>query len=98
MENACREMDESAAIGDYMPQLQRARICRDIAFADRLVWEGVDILASAAGGSLARTGNILNRIWQDVKVGGMHPFVSVPSNFEMYGRMLSKIEPHLMLI
>ena len=98
MENACREMDELAAIGDYMPQLQRARICRDIAFADRLVWEGVDILASAAGGSLARTGNILNRIWQDVKVGGMHPFVSVPSNFEMYGRMLSKIEPHLMLI
>lgn len=98
MENACREMDEWAAAGDYMPQLQRARICRDTAFADRLVWEGVDILASAAGGSLARSGNILNRIWQDVKVGGMHPFVSVPSNFEMYGRMLAKVEPHLMLI
>jgi alkylation response protein AidB-like acyl-CoA dehydrogenase len=96
METACREMDEWAASGEYMPRLQRARICRDTAFADRLVWEGVDLLASAAGGSFSRQGHILNRIWQDVKVGAMHPFVSVPSNYEMYGRMFAGIEPPLM--
>jgi 3-hydroxy-9,10-secoandrosta-1,3,5(10)-triene-9,17-dione monooxygenase len=96
MENACREMDEWAATGEYMPQMQRARICRDTAFADRLVWEGVDLLGCAAGGSFSRQSNTLNRIWQDVKVGGMHPFVSVPSNYELYGRMLAGIEPPLM--
>jgi 3-hydroxy-9,10-secoandrosta-1,3,5(10)-triene-9,17-dione monooxygenase len=96
MEAACRDMDDWAAIGEYMPELQRARICRDTAFADRLVWEGVDLLGSASGGSFSRQGHILNRIWQDVKVGSMHPFVSVPSNFEMYGRMVAGVKPPLM--
>ena len=36
LEKACREMDEWAATGDYMPKFQRAAICRDTAFADRL--------------------------------------------------------------
>jgi len=98
IETACREMDEWAASGDYMPRLQRARICRDTAFADRLVWEAVDLLGSAAGGTFSRNDNILNRIWQDVKVGGMHPFVAPASNYENYGRMLAGIEPPLMLV
>lgn len=98
LEKACREMDEWAATGDYMPKFQRAAICRDTAFADRLVWEGVDLLGSAAGGSFSRQGHILNRIWQDVKVGSMHPFVSVPSSYELFGRMVAGIEPSLMAV
>ncbi len=98
VETTCREMDDWAASGEYMPRLQRARICRDTAFADRLVWEAVDLLGSAAGGSFSRNDSILNRIWQDVKVGGMHPFVSRESNFETYGRMLAGVEPPLMLM
>jgi alkylation response protein AidB-like acyl-CoA dehydrogenase len=98
IETTCREMDDWAASDEYMPRLQRARICRDTAFADRLVWEAVDLLGSAAGGSFSRNDSILNRIWQDVKVGGLHPFVSRESNFETYGRMLAGVEPPLMLM
>lgn len=98
IENATREMDAWSEKTEYMPQLIRAKICRDTAFAERLMWEGVDILASASGGSFSWLKNIANRLWQDVKVGTMHPIVSHWSNYEMYGRMLAGIEPPLMLI
>jgi 3-hydroxy-9,10-secoandrosta-1,3,5(10)-triene-9,17-dione monooxygenase len=98
IENAVREMDDWSAQSDYMPQLLRAKLCRDSAFAERLMWEGVDLLAAASGGSFSWLSNVTNRIWQDVKVGTMHPFVSLSSNYEMYGRMLAGVEPPLMLI
>jgi 3-hydroxy-9,10-secoandrosta-1,3,5(10)-triene-9,17-dione monooxygenase len=98
IENAVREMDEWSEQSDYMPRLLRAKICRDSAFANRLIWEGVDLLATASGGSFSRLGNVSNRIWQDVKVGAQHPFISLSSNYEMYGRMLAGIEPPLMPI
>lgn len=96
--NAVREMDDWSAKSDYMPQLLRGALCRDSAFAERLMWEGVDLLASASGGSFSWLSNISNRLWQDVKVGTMHPFVSLSSNYEMYGRMLAGIQPPLMLV
>ncbi|HVR89840.1 MAG TPA: acyl-CoA dehydrogenase family protein [Novosphingobium sp.] len=96
MEKVCREIDDWAAAGKYMNQAQRAALCRDSAFADQLVWEGVDLLADASGGSFSRIGNTANRIWQDVKVGTAHPFVNLASNYELYGRIMAGVEPALM--
>ena len=96
VERACREIDEWAARRENMPLQDRARICRDAAFADQLVWQAVDQLSTAVGGGWARNGNVLNRIWQDTKVGSQHPFVSLTSNYEQYGRILSGVEPLLM--
>ncbi len=96
--NAVREMDDWSRTRDYMPQLLRAQLCRDSAFANRLIWEAVDLLGSASGGSFSWLSNVGNRIWQDVKVGTLHPFVSPASNYEMYGRMLAGVEPPLMLV
>ena len=96
IEKLCREIDDWAASGKYKDRLQRAALCRDSAFADSLVWEAVDLLADASGGSFSRTGNTANRIWQDVKVGSAHPFINLASNYELYGRMLAGIEPPLM--
>jgi 3-hydroxy-9,10-secoandrosta-1,3,5(10)-triene-9,17-dione monooxygenase len=96
VEKLCREIDDCAAGGNYMDQVQRAALCRDSAFADQLVWEAVDLLADASGGSFSRIGNTANRIWQDVKVGTAHPFVSLASNYELYGRMIAGVEPALM--
>ncbi len=62
------------------------------------MWEGVDLLASASGGSFSWLSNISNRIWQDVKVGTMHPLVSLSSHYETYGRMLAGVQPPLMLV
>lgn len=98
IETAVREMDEWSQRSDFMPQIQRARIGRDSVFAERLMWEGVDLLASASGGSFSWLSNVSNRIWQDVKVGTMHPLVSLSSNYEMYGRMLAGVQPPLMLV
>lgn len=92
-----REMDEWSERIEYMPPLTRARIGRDCAFAERLMWEGVDMLASQSGGSFSWLSNIGNRLWQDVKVGSMHPLVSLTSHYENYGRMLAGNEP-LMLV
>lgn len=96
VEKLCREIDAWAATGEYMEQVQRAALCRDSAFADQLVWEAVDLLADASGGSFSRIGNTANRIWQDVKVGAAHPFINLASNYELYGRMMAGVEPPLM--
>lgn len=84
---ACTKMDFWAENRETMPLLDRAQICRDTAFADHLVWSAVDAIGSASGGSFSRSGNVLSRIWSDVKVASMHPFVSVTSNYENYGRL-----------
>ena len=96
MAKACKEIDECAERREYMPLMDRARIVRDCAFADRLIWEAVDLLASATSGSFARRTNPMNGLWQDAKVAMMHPFVSYFSNMEMYGRLLCGIEPPMM--
>ena len=94
--NGCRELDEWAERDEYMPRDTRARICRDCAVANKLVWEAVDLLGTASGGTFAHHGNVLNRIWQDVKVATMHPYISLSSHMELYGRILCGIEPPLM--
>jgi hypothetical protein len=91
-------MDAWTTAEEYMPLIERARICRDTAVADQLVWEAVDLLGSAGGGSFSRRGNRLSRIWADIKVAGMHPFVSAASNLEMYGRLVCGVEPLLMRV
>lgn len=96
MARSCAEMDAWAAKSDYMPLDIRARICRDTAFATQLVWEAADIIATAAGGSFSRRGNVLSRLWGDIKVGSQHPFLSLMSNFEMYGRHVCGVTPLLM--
>ncbi|MBP6113001.1 MAG: acyl-CoA dehydrogenase family protein [Sphingobium sp.] len=99
IEDGVRQMDEwSQRSDEYMPMLLRAKIRRDSCFAERLMWEGIDLLATVSGGSFSRTGNIANRLWQDAKVGTLHALISAPSNFEMYGRMLAGVQPPLMLI
>jgi len=96
MARAAGDMDAWSAKDTYMPLIDRARICRDTATADQLVWEAADILATAGGGSFARRGNVANRIWGDIKVASMHPYVSRESNYEMYGRLMCGVQPMLM--
>lgn len=98
IEDGVRLMDEWSRGSEYMPTLLRAKIRRDTAFADRLLWEGIDMLGTASGGSFSWLSNTGNRLWQDVKVGSLHPLISAPSNYEMYGRMVAGVEPPLMLI
>ena len=85
---ACADIDEWAAKHEMMPYMDRARIRRDTGASVKLIWEAVDILASAGGGSFARRNNVLNRIWQDVRITAMHGMTVPTTNTELYGRLL----------
>ncbi|GJH01107.1 acyl-CoA dehydrogenase family protein [Paraburkholderia terrae] len=80
-------MDRYAASGEYMPYMERAKVRRDVGLAEKLVWEGVDSLATASGGSLASLGNPFARVWHDARVASLHGIVVPATNFEMYGRL-----------
>lgn len=89
VERAVNDLDRNAE-GDlgYMDTMARARIRRDTGYASRLIWEAVDLLASAAGGSLAGTAKPLNRIWRDARITNLHGLVNTSTNLELYGRLL----------
>ena len=82
----------------YMDVLTRARIRRDTGLAGKLVWEAVDELASAAGGSLAGTHNPLNRVWRDARIAILHGVFCPTTNYELYGRMACGQVPNTNLV
>ncbi|MGF6637924.1 3-hydroxy-9,10-secoandrosta-1,3,5(10)-triene-9,17-dione monooxygenase [Paraburkholderia sp. MM5496-R1] len=87
IERQADAMDRSAASGTYMAYLDRAKVRRDVGFAEKLIWEAVDSLASASGGSLASMNNRFTRIWHDARVACLHGIVAPATNFETYGRI-----------
>ena len=93
LERHADAMDASAATGVYMDFLERARVRRDVGYAEKLIWEAVDLLASASGGSLASANNPMTRIWQDARIASLHGVVSPNTNFETYGRILCGLTP-----
>jgi 3-hydroxy-9,10-secoandrosta-1,3,5(10)-triene-9,17-dione monooxygenase len=87
VKHAFDEIGRAAASGEKLDFLSRARMRRDFGFVFRLIFEAVDLLASAGGGSLAHSGNLLNRLWRDAKIAGMHGIACTSSNFELFGRI-----------
>ena len=93
LESHADAIDASAASGVYMDFLQRAKVRRDVGYAEKLIWEAVDLLANASGGSLASAGNPMTKIWQDARIASLHGIVSPNTNFETYGRILCGLTP-----
>ncbi len=78
----------AANTGRSLTREQKARIWRDAAFASRLAWEAVDLLADASGGSFVKEGNSLNRCWRDLRVAVSHAGLSSTTVYEAYGRVI----------
>ncbi len=91
-------LEASAASGTRMALEQRARIRRDAGVASQLIWEAMDLLAGASGGSFAYTKNPMNRLWRDARVAGMHGGLNASANLELFGRILCKKEPNIPLL
>jgi 3-hydroxy-9,10-secoandrosta-1,3,5(10)-triene-9,17-dione monooxygenase len=85
---AADDIEHYAKAGKPMDQMTQARIRRDTGFASRLIWEGIDILAGASGGSFASVSHPLNRIWRDARVTGLHATLVPSTVYELYGRMM----------
>jgi 3-hydroxy-9,10-secoandrosta-1,3,5(10)-triene-9,17-dione monooxygenase len=91
-------IEANAASGTRMAREERARIRRDAGAASQLIWEAMDLLAGASGGSFAYTNNPMNRLWRDVRVAGMHGGINTSTTMELFGRILLKKEPNTRLL
>jgi 3-hydroxy-9,10-secoandrosta-1,3,5(10)-triene-9,17-dione monooxygenase len=91
-------LEASATSGTRMALKQRARIRRDAGAASQLIWEAMDLLAGASGGSFAYTKNPMNRLWRDARVAVMHGGINASTNMELFGRILCKKEPNTSLL
>ncbi|MGC2304420.1 MAG: acyl-CoA dehydrogenase family protein [Candidatus Binatus sp.] len=89
---AADDVERYAKAGKQMDQMTQARIRRDTGFASRLIWEGIDILAGASGGSFAGVLHPLNRIWRDARVAGLHATLVPSTVYELYGRLMCGLE------
>jgi 3-hydroxy-9,10-secoandrosta-1,3,5(10)-triene-9,17-dione monooxygenase len=92
------ELEASAASSTRMTVEQRARIWRDAGAASRLIWEAVDLLAGASGGSFAYAGDSMNRLWRDVRIAGLHGGICTSTTMELFGRILCGKEPNTALL
>ncbi|QZP31498.1 acyl-CoA dehydrogenase family protein [Pseudomonas sp. DR48] len=98
VERCVDEIDACAASGSVMDRKTRARIRRDTGYASQLIWEGVDLLATASGGSLAGSSNSFNRLWRDARVANLHGVVCTSTNLELFGRILCGKEANTPLV
>ena len=89
---AADDIEQFAKVREPMDQMTQARIRRDTGFASRLIWEGVDILAGASGGSFAGVAHPLNRIWRDARVAGLHATLVPSTVYELYGRLMCGLD------
>jgi alkylation response protein AidB-like acyl-CoA dehydrogenase len=76
----------------------RAKVRSDAGTASQLIWEAVDTLASASGGSFAASSNLVNRYWRDVRVASLHGVLCTTTSWELYGRLLCGQEANTPLV
>jgi alkylation response protein AidB-like acyl-CoA dehydrogenase len=98
LQRAADELDGIVSTGGTLPFAERIRIRRDAGYANQLVWEAMEILANASGGSFASVENGMNRIWQDVRVASLHGGVTCSTVMELFGRVMCGLPPNTPLI
>ncbi|MFS8199897.1 flavin-dependent monooxygenase [Streptomyces sp. CWNU-52B] len=87
------EIETKARDGDAYTPRERARIRAESGYLTRLCKEAVDLLASAAGASSLRRDVPMQRIARDIQALSLHSFVNPTTNLEIYGRVLSGVDP-----
>ncbi|WP_328498182.1 flavin-dependent monooxygenase [Streptomyces sp. NBC_00414] len=87
------EIEAKARDGRSYTPLERARIRAESGYATRLCKEAVDLLASAAGASSLQRDVPVQRIVRDIQALCLHSFVNPATNLEIYGRVLSGVDP-----
>lgn len=88
MRRACADIDRSAAAGEQLGKLTRARVRMDTGVIGELVTEGLRKLMTANGASSFADANVLSRIWRDSEIAARHALVMPELGKEAYGQML----------
>ncbi|GAA2868662.1 acyl-CoA dehydrogenase [Actinoplanes cyaneus] len=87
------QLDAKNAAGQPWTVEERARARVDMGRACRLAQDSVDIVRRASGGSSIYTSEPIQRIAHDIEAMNMHALMQPETNLELYGRVLSGLEP-----
>ena len=87
------EIESKARDGASYTPRERARIRAESGYLTRLCKEAVGLLASAAGASSLQQEVPMQRIARDIHALSLHSFVNPAPNLEIYGRVLSGVDP-----
>jgi alkylation response protein AidB-like acyl-CoA dehydrogenase len=98
MKISCAELLTDAfvariAAGEPFTQEERAKIRAQSGYVARLCKEAVDLIASASGASSLRLDVPVQRAVRDLHALNLHSFVNPATNLELYGRVLSGLDP-----
>ncbi|MGC9535826.1 flavin-dependent monooxygenase [Streptomyces sp. UG1] len=86
-------IEARAASGEPHPPEERARIRAQNGHVARLCKEAVDLLGSASGASSLHLDVPIQRAVRDLNALSLHSFVNPATNLEIYGRVLSGVDP-----
>lgn len=92
------QLDARGVTGEPWTIADRARGRADVAALCRLAKESVDLLSLASGGSSAYESVPMQRITRNIQVMNLHALIYPPNAFELYGRVLSGLEPNTYFI
>ncbi|MDH6219126.1 acyl-CoA dehydrogenase family protein [Streptomyces pseudovenezuelae] len=98
MKISCAELLTSELVarieaGEPFTVAERAKIRAQSGYVARLCKEAVDLIASASGASSLHREVPVQRAVRDVYALNLHSFVNPATNLELYGRVLSGLDP-----
>jgi alkylation response protein AidB-like acyl-CoA dehydrogenase len=77
---------------------ERARSRADVGAVSTLAKEAVDVLSSASGGSSVYESAPMQRINRNIQATNLHALIYPTTAFELYGRVLSGLDPNTLYI
>ncbi|MER5262642.1 acyl-CoA dehydrogenase [Actinosynnema sp. NPDC002837] len=91
-------VDSKGASGEPWTMEERAQCRVDVSAACELTTEAVDVLSRAGGGSSIYDDVPVQKIARDIHAVGLHALVYPPTAYELYGRILSGLEPNTLYV
>ncbi|QDY80064.1 acyl-CoA dehydrogenase family protein [Streptomyces qinzhouensis] len=88
-----RLIESRTAGGEPYPTEERARIRAQCGYLARLCKEAADLIGSASGASSLHREVPIQRIVRDLNALNLHSYVNPAANLELYGRVLSGLDP-----
>ena len=98
VQRAAERVDNKALSGESWTLEERAVARMDMGAATQLIKEAVDILTTASGAGGVYSDMPIQRIERDVQTIGLHAILHPNTNRELYGRVLSGLEPNTVFL
>ncbi|MEV2275139.1 acyl-CoA dehydrogenase family protein [Nocardiopsis sp. NPDC049922] len=91
-------VDAKGSLGEEWSLLERARCRADMSALCRRAKDAVTLLGEASGGRSVYTEHPMQRMVRDITALNLHALMYPDTGFELYGRVLSGLEPNTLYI